>query len=232
MSSKNIVLKAKAISLRKIGNTYSEILKEIPVAKSTLSLWLRSVGLSKKQEQIFSEKRREGSLKGAMRKKEIKLNRILEIGNRAENEIKKISKREKWLVGVALYWAEGSKEKEYRPGSGVAFTNSDSKMVQVFLNWLIEVCEVSKKRIIFEIYIHDSYKNEINRLKKFWSSKTGFSEDCFNRIYFKRNKIETKRKNRGGLYNGVLRVKVLGSSDLCREIAGWTNGIINNWGVV
>jgi len=41
--------KEKAIKLRKRGFSYSEILREIPVAKSTLSLWLRSVGLAKKQ---------------------------------------------------------------------------------------------------------------------------------------------------------------------------------------
>ncbi len=37
--------KEKAIALRKQGKTYSEILAKIPVAKSTLSLWLHDVGL-------------------------------------------------------------------------------------------------------------------------------------------------------------------------------------------
>lgn len=31
------ILKEKAVELRKSGKTYSEILKEVPVAKSTLS---------------------------------------------------------------------------------------------------------------------------------------------------------------------------------------------------
>jgi len=46
----------KAIELRKKGLSYSEILKCVPVAKSTLSLWLRSVGLSKKQRQRLTDK--------------------------------------------------------------------------------------------------------------------------------------------------------------------------------
>ena len=45
--------KQKAIALRKRGYSYSEILAEVPVAKSTLSLWLRSVGLAKKQKQLL-----------------------------------------------------------------------------------------------------------------------------------------------------------------------------------
>jgi hypothetical protein len=42
--------KEKAIKLRKSGATYSEVLREVPVSKSTLSLWLRDVGLSKTQK--------------------------------------------------------------------------------------------------------------------------------------------------------------------------------------
>ena len=42
-------LKIKTQNLRREGMTYSEILKIIPVAKSTISLWLREVGLSKKE---------------------------------------------------------------------------------------------------------------------------------------------------------------------------------------
>lgn len=48
--------KKKAIELRKQGLSYREILEQIPVAKSSLSLWLRSVGLSKKQKQRLTEK--------------------------------------------------------------------------------------------------------------------------------------------------------------------------------
>lgn len=44
-------IKEKAVSLRKQGKTYAEILKEIPVAKSTLSEWFRDVKLSKPQVQ-------------------------------------------------------------------------------------------------------------------------------------------------------------------------------------
>ena len=51
------LLKERAIKLRREGLSYSEILQKIPVAKSTLSLWLRSIGLSKKQVQRLTEKK-------------------------------------------------------------------------------------------------------------------------------------------------------------------------------
>ena len=48
--------KIKAVNLRKSGKTYSEILKIVPVAKSTLSIWLREVGLSKVQKQTITKR--------------------------------------------------------------------------------------------------------------------------------------------------------------------------------
>lgn len=56
----NIKLKQKAIRLRKRGHTYSEILRVIPIAKSTLSEWLKEVGLSIPQQQKITEKRKAG----------------------------------------------------------------------------------------------------------------------------------------------------------------------------
>ena len=77
MSKNN--LKQKAIKLRQIGRTYSEILKEIPIAKSTLSLWLREVGLSKKQVQKITQKRIEGQKRGAQAQKNKRINKQKEI---------------------------------------------------------------------------------------------------------------------------------------------------------
>jgi hypothetical protein len=227
-----IELKNKAVALRKEGNTYSEIMRVIPVAKSTLSEWLREVGMVKEVKQVFTEKRRLASLKGGQAKRKQRIERSNIIFNKAEKEIGKLTKREIWLLGIALYWAEGSKEKEGRHGSGVIFVNSDSEMIVLFLRWLFEVWHISKKEISCEIYIHDSYRNEVARFQKYWSEKTGLPLSYFDTVYYKRNKINTKRKNVGDLYNGQLRVKVCRSSSLLRQITGWVRGINRNWEIV
>lgn len=227
-----IELRNKAIALRKEGNTYSEIMKLIPVAKSTLSEWLRSVGMVKEVKQIFTEKRRLASLRGGLAKRNQRIERSNKIYNLAEGEIGKLSKRELWLLGIALYWAEGSKEKEGRPGSGISFSNSDYKMINLFLKWLLEIINIPKEEIGCEIYIHDSYRNEIGRFQKYWSVKTGLPLYYFNTVYFKRIKLNTKRKNIGDLYNGQLRVKVYKSSTLNRQVTGWVKGINKYWGIV
>ena len=217
--------KKATVALRRRGLSYGEILKRVPVAKSTLSLWLRSVGLSKRQKQRLTEKRIFAALKGAAAKRDRRILLTRQLQTQAHSQVGVVSKRELWLIGVALYWAEGSKEKAYHPGSGVSFMNSDPNMIALFLRWLSEACNVERERMRFEIYIHESHKENIKKVRKYWSSQTGFPIQNFSRVYFKKDKINTKRKNIGNKYFGVLRVKVSASSTLQRQIEGWTRGI-------
>jgi len=40
------------------------------------------------------------------------------------------------LIGAALYWAEGSKDKPYARRERVQFINSDPDVIGFFLRWL------------------------------------------------------------------------------------------------
>src|SRR3989344_8872039 len=117
----------EAIVLRKNGLTYNEILKKIPVAKSTLSLGLREVGLAKPQLQRISEKKRAAEQHGADAKRRIRVERTEGIYDTAREEIGNLSKRELRLVGATLYWAEGSKAKPHSASTGIDFGNTRSE---------------------------------------------------------------------------------------------------------
>lgn len=224
----NKIKKEKAIKLRKQGHTYSEILKEINVAKSTLSEWFRDVGLSIPEQQKLTEKKLAAARRGGASKKLQRINKVREIHEKALLDINSLSKRELWLIGIVLYWAEGTKEKEYRPGSGIQFGNSDPRMIKVFLRWLTDSVGVKKNDVLFDIYIHENSKNNLEKVRNFWSKTTGFSLVNFDKVYFKKNKIKTNRKNIETLYFGLLRVKVKSSSGLVRQISGWTEAIVKS----
>lgn len=214
--------KAKAIKLRKQGLSYNEILKQAPVAKSTLSLWLRSVGLSKKQKQRLTEKKLAAMKRGweVCRKK--RLDNTEMIKNKARLDIGKISRRELWLMGTMLYWAEGSKEKKWNIGVSLKFSNSDPMMIIFFLKWLKEICLISPQNIIYELYIHETanWKCAV----RYWSKIISVPSQKI-RVYFKHNKIKTKRKNTGNDYHGLIIVRVRKSTNLNRKITGWIEGI-------
>lgn len=225
-------LKEKAIRLRRLGLSYSEIRKTVRVAKSTLSLWLRSVGLARRQRQRLTEKRLKAALRGAIARKTQRILLTRQIKNEALSEVKYISGRELWLIGVTLYWAEGSKIKDYNPSQSVIFTNSDPNMVRVFLKWLHESLKIPSERIEFEIYIHESYYDRAEGVRKYWQEVTRFPARSFAKIYFKRERKSSRRKNRGKEYNGLLRIRLRRSTDLNRKITGWIEGICHQCGVV
>src|SRR3989339_334775 len=114
--------KENAITLRKQGKTYSDILRAIPVAKSTLAIWLKEAKLSKSENQKFTEAKRLASLRGGQAKKKQRKEKQEKIFLEAKKEIKVLSKYEFFLIGACLYWAEGAKEKEDRPGSAFEFS--------------------------------------------------------------------------------------------------------------
>jgi len=225
---KKEIEKLRALSLREKGLSYREILEEVPVAKSTLSLWLQSVGLSKRQKQRLTDKKLASARRGALKKKEDRILRTKIIKEAAEKEVGKLTEREKWLIGIALYWGEGSKEKEWAPGSPTQFINSDPLMIKFFLGWLLKICKIPENMLIFDIFLHENHKHRIGKVVEYWSSQTGFSKNCFQHVYYKKNKIHTKRKNTDNSYFGLLKINVRSSSDLNRKISGWTNGIIKS----
>ena len=221
--------KTKAINLRKKGFSYSEILKVVPVAKSTLSLWLRSVGLAKKQKQRLTKKRLKAALKGAMTRKNQRIDITKKIKEKAQKEIGEISKRDLWLIGVALYWGEGEKEKEYRSGPKLGFSNSDPKMILLYVKWLKEICLISSSEIIHDLYIHNTANWK--KAKVYWAKTLSLPKNQI-RVYFKHGKINTKRRNIKEDYHGLIRIQVKKSANLNRKVTGWIEGICKQCGIV
>lgn len=222
--------KSEAIKLRKRGLSYSEILKKIPVAKSTLSLWLRSIGLAKSQKQRLTEKKLAAMRRGWEARRRKRLLITEEIKTKARNEIGKISKRELWLIGTALYWAEGAKEKD--KSMAVKFSNSDPQMIKLFLEWLLKICKIPTENIYFEIYLHKNAVNRKKEVQNYWTETTNFPLSQFQKIIWKKHNLNPKRKNIGKSYYGQLRICVRKSTNLNRKIAGWIEGICKQCRVV
>ncbi len=218
--------------MRKNGFSYSEILKEIPVAKSTLSLWLRSVQLAKIQKQRLTKKKLAAMQRGWETRRQQRIDSTFLIKQNAYQEITAISQHELFLMGVMLYWAEGSKSKQHNISQGIIFSNSDAYMNKIFLLWLKKCIKITIERITFDIYIHESSHDRLSKVKKYWASKTGFPLSNFDKIYLKKDKTNTKRKNVGNEYYGLLRIKVKKSTNLNRRISAWIEAIIDKCGVV
>ena len=214
-----------ATGLRKLGLSYSEIQKQVPVSSSSLSLWLHKIKLSGDQKFRLFQKGEESRKMGSAVLKKSRIDKTRKIISETSSEIRNLDKSDLMLFGLALYWAEGSKQKEHDPSKEVIFSNSDPAMIKVFLKWLERCVEIPKRRIIFEVYIHETYKRTPKELLSYWSALTRYPLGRFKRVYFKKNKVSSFRKNRGVDYHGVLRIYIRRSTDLNRKITGWIKGV-------
>lgn len=219
----------KSIELRKHGLSYREIREQVKVSKSSLSLWLRSVGLSQKQKQRLTEKKLAAARRGSAKLHQLKIQKIAKIKKEARSEIGLISRHERWLAGVLLYWAEGSKEREHGYSTDIKFSNSDPLMILLFRKWLHEFYSIPLKKMRYELYIHE--KADWEGAKKYWASRLNILPEQFH-VYFKRHNPKPKRKNIGSEYHGLIRLTVYSTKHLVRKISGWVEGICEHCGVV
>ncbi|MBI5700835.1 hypothetical protein HZC34_03185 [Candidatus Saganbacteria bacterium] len=174
-------------------------------------------------------------MRGAKAQKNKRMNIAKEIMEKAKKQVANISinKKDLWLMGIMLYWAEGAKEMDNGRSTGIRFSNSDPFMLLLFRKWLIDVCNVSLHDIKYEIYIHENSANNLGEVKKYWSNCLGEKIDRFPLVYFKKFKVKTNRKRIGREYFGLLNIRVIKNTHLNREIRGWIEGINNyRWRVV
>lgn len=62
-------------------------------------------------------------------------------------------------------------------------------------------------------------------VKKYWATELSISTQDLQKVRFKTHSIKTNRKNIGDLYYGLIRVRVVSSSSLTRQLEGWAQGI-------
>ena len=116
----------RAIDLRRRGLSYSEIREHVPVAKSSLSLWLRSVGLLEWQQERLSKRKLAAARMGGRKVHERRVERTKQTVEQAASEGQQYlqAKDVHWLTGVVFYqccWCSGVLAKE--PGDRVRSTS-------------------------------------------------------------------------------------------------------------
>ncbi|MFI7298272.1 hypothetical protein [Streptomyces sp. NPDC050121] len=210
-------LRERARELRQQGWTYNRIPAELGCSKSWVSLWVRDLPSPERPRPDTAPARR-----GAQRAVENRTAARAELQGRAYAEIGLVSDRELFLIGVGLYWSEGSKAK---PGSNrrVIFVNSDANMIKLFLAWL-DLLGVEPDHRRFSVNIHESA--DVATAEAYWADQVGIQTDDLLKTSLKRHNPKTNRTNVGEGYHGCLRVAVLKSADLHRRIEGWWYGIV------
>ena len=179
-------LKEKAIRLRLEQNlSYNAILQQIPVAKSTLSEWLRHFPLT--EEQVRELKRR-GWEKGeasrelfrvTMRKK--REQKFIKVYDACLAKLANTSHDAFYVAGLALYLAEGSKTNPYK----TVLANTDPRIIKFFVKWSAEFMNVPKEKMRAQLHLYQTM--DIEKERNFWKNELGFSNSQFYKSYISKN---------------------------------------------
>jgi hypothetical protein len=212
-------LRAKARDLRERGLDYEEIVAELGVSKSSVSLWVRDLP---RPAGLSYEECRKRSAEGVRRyweaERPIREAERQAISAAAGAQIGPLNDREILIAGAVAYWCEGAKNKPYRRDDRVIFMNSDPALIKFFLRFL-EAAGTEREDLIYSVQIHETA--DVEAAQRFWLDITRADPAQFRRPTLKRHNPKTLRKNTGSDYHGCLRIDVRRSSALYRKIEGW-----------
>lgn len=182
----------KATQLRLEGKSYSEIKRFLGISKSTLSGWLRDYPLSQEQIKALRDlnPRRIENFRNTMRKK--REARLQIAHERAKIKIGRLRKKDIFLAGFFLYWAEGTKTAN----CATALANTDPAMLKFFIKWL-QIVGVDKSKLKVKLHLYSDM--DIRKQTLFWSHELGLPLSCFKKPYIKQSTREgIKYKGRFG----------------------------------
>lgn len=214
---RDLLLHQRALFLRKKkGYSYNEILEEIPVAKSTLSEWLRHIELSSAQRDRLKEKGRQAAFhlgEWNRKKRQMEVMKIREV---AEKQISILTQDQFFIAGIMLYWAEGDKG-----GKGVQISNADPILIQFMMGWFRKCLYISEDRFTASIHYHRGQNEQDMRI--FWSNLTGIPLSHFRKGFCKPPGTGHRKHY---LHWGVFRIRIRRATNLFHQIMGWKNGLI------
>ena len=230
--------RARVQGLRDQGLSYRDILQQVPVSKSSVSLWCRAIELDDAKRQVLRQRHLDAAKNGLMKIAQLReagqlvrrppLQAVVDAKELAEikhlYQDEQLSFREvavrmgvsPWHVyrlmrqcgisrrhgseqnyatykdkpqfspkqtftveeerlrvaGTMLYLAEGAKRRGV-----VDFTNSDPRLIRMFLAFLRRICGVSEARLRAALYAYAD--QDIQHLHRFWSEYTGIPLNQF-----------------------------------------------------
>lgn len=214
-------LRERARELRLQGLTYDQIQMELGCSKSSISLWVRDLPKPERrnaseQAKLAGQKRWEHEL--AVRDAERQRTK-----ETARQEVGTMSERELFFAGVALYWAEGTKDKQYDRRENVTFVNSDPGVIHLYLTWL-RALGIAPERLQYRVMIHMTA--DVEGAESYWADLVGVDVSTLQKTTIKKHNPRTVRKNVGENYRGCLVIRVRQSAVLYRRIEGWWSGMV------
>lgn len=178
-------LKNKAVRLRTEQElSYNAILEQVPVAKSTLSVWLKPYPLSRDKilqlRKIAWGKNETKIELFRLRMREKKLHEDQIVYEKYAKRFSRLDRKSFFIAGLMLYIAEGTK----RAVAKLCLANTDFRVHQFFIRWLCEFFKINKKdlRVHLQLYQTMDLEKEVN----FWQNSLSLQKEQFYKPFIRK----------------------------------------------
>jgi len=210
--------KIQAHKLRRKGRSIKSIADELSVSKGTASIWCRDIELTQKQRDLLTRNQIKAGLKGRMigveTNKRKKQENIKKQEDQARKLVGKLTKRDKLMLGIGLYWGDGVKAER----SNTALVNSNLEILLFARNWF-EQLGVSRSEFSPYICISEIHRPREHIIREFWSKHLEIPLSQFNKVTFLKGRPKKVYENHDSYY-GVVALRVVRSTSLKYKILG------------
>ncbi|HVL82021.1 MAG TPA: hypothetical protein VM840_10570 [Actinomycetota bacterium] len=203
--------------LRRMGLSYSEISRLVPVTKGTLSGWCRDLELGAEARARLAGLRRPREIDAQLgqRRREQNRTRVQRLRREATQEAAGWTSDPLWVAGVVAYWGEGTKA-----GHAVAFSNSDPHLARLFMTWSRRYLHLTDDRYRVQLHLHSG--QDVDACMTHWGSVLSVPRASFTRPFIKSEGTGHRKKV---IYMGTALVRVTRSGDLLHKVLGWIDAL-------
>jgi hypothetical protein len=192
-----VILKEKAIALRREGFSYNFIRGQVGVSKSTLARWLADMPFKPNSDFVHRVNRTHDAIRDFRRR--LKSDSEKEAIGLARKDIGLISERDLFMLGLGIYMGEGSKTV------GLRVVNSDPTIVRTAIIWFKKVYGLNSEN--FKVRIHLYPDCNVDDSLRYWSKETGLGLSQFYPVYIDKRQDKSP-KNKPKLLFGTAHVTI------------------------
>lgn len=208
----------KAIELRRLGNSYSDIAKGLKISKSSVANILKNIKLTedekKNLERNLKNKIERGRMKASIsiRSRKIFLEKIAY--EKAEKEFLKFSKDPLFFLGLGFYVVHGLKK-----GSYFQFSSSNPFILKIMVKWIEKYLNLSKNSLKYKLFVDFYHKSD--NFEDFWAKLLGVYNKSFKETVYLDSRSPRKDKE----YRGSLSIIVTNIA-IFRTVMSWQKLLI------
>jgi hypothetical protein len=202
----------RARELRALGYSIGEIERELGVARSSVSYWVRDVELSAVAQRRLLTRAGLGPLRSAERSARVARERRRWYQD--DGRALAVQVDAAYLAGCMLYWAEGDKCR-----NAVRIANSDPELLATFADFLRRHFNVSDEKITISCNLFADHTDRRREIEQFWLDQLRLPRSQLRKTIVNSYSKHSKKKRQNKLPYGTCKL-VVHSTQIVQTIYG------------